>query len=90
MQRINIYDIYADVCLPKHAHSQATQLALQLGRHPANSAPTIAKPGTLLVLTSVDQVRSLLSSLLIKVYFAWNTARGPYYAACLMLGATVD
>ncbi|KAL3160666.1 hypothetical protein ABBQ32_010583 [Trebouxia sp. C0010 RCD-2024] len=45
MQRINIYDIYADVCLPKHAHSEATQLALQLGRHPAVTAPAIAKPG---------------------------------------------
>ncbi|KAL3160668.1 hypothetical protein ABBQ32_010584 [Trebouxia sp. C0010 RCD-2024] len=45
LQRINIYDIYADVCLPKHAHSEATQLALQLGRHPAVTAPAIAKPG---------------------------------------------
>lgn len=45
MQRINIYDIYADVCLPKHAHSQATQLAFQMSRHPGNSAPTIARPG---------------------------------------------
>ena len=45
MQRINIYDIYADVCLPKHAHSEVTQLALQLGRHPATSGPAIAKPG---------------------------------------------
>ena len=47
MQRINIYDIYADVCLPKHVHNEVSQLALQLGRHPANSAATITKPGDL-------------------------------------------
>ncbi len=47
MQRINIYDIYADVCLPKHVHNQVSQFALQLDQHPANSTVPIARPGEL-------------------------------------------
>ncbi|DBA89195.1 TPA: hypothetical protein ACH3X1_016344 [Trebouxia sp. C0004] len=45
MQRINIYDIYADVCLPKHVHNEVTQLGLQLGHHPANNIVSISAPG---------------------------------------------
>lgn len=45
MKRINIYDIYADVCLPKHMHSEVSQLALQLSTRAANSSLSIAKPG---------------------------------------------
>ncbi|DBA70172.1 TPA: hypothetical protein ACH3X2_012218 [Trebouxia sp. C0005] len=45
MQRINIYDIYADVCLPKHVHNEVTQLGLQLGQHPANNTVSISAPG---------------------------------------------
>ena len=47
MQRINIYDIYADVCLPKHVHNEVTQLGLQLGQHPANNTMSIAGSGIL-------------------------------------------
>ena len=45
MQRINIYDIYADVCLPKHVHNEVTQLALQLGQQLVNNTVSIARPG---------------------------------------------
>ena len=44
MSRINIYDIYADVCLPKH--NEVTQLASQLSSNGFNLSSTVAALGT--------------------------------------------
>ena len=43
MSRINIYDIYADVCLPKH--NEVTQLASQLSSNGFNLSSTVAAVG---------------------------------------------
>ena len=83
MQRINIYDIYADVCLPKHVHNEVSQLALQLGRHPATSAASITKPGTLpsavlccLLWSPLKIIKHMLQSVVLH-YVA-------YWSACLL------
>ena len=44
MSRINIYDIYADVCLPKH--NEVTQLRSQLSSNGFNLSSTVAALGT--------------------------------------------
>lgn len=44
MSRINIYDIYADVCLPRH--NEITQLASQLSTNGFNLSSTVAAVGT--------------------------------------------
>lgn len=44
MSRINIYDIYADVCLPKH--NEVSQLASQLSVNGFNLSSTVAALGT--------------------------------------------
>lgn len=44
MSRINIYDIYADVCLPRH--NEVSQLASQLSMNGFNLSSTVAAVGT--------------------------------------------
>lgn len=44
MKRINIYDIYADVCIPKH--SEVSQLASQLSANGYNLSSAVAAVNT--------------------------------------------